>query len=44
VYCESFESPVSAIDREKQIKKYSRTKKIELIRSINPGWRDLSLE
>lgn len=34
----------SAIDREKQIKAGSRRKKIELINSINPEWKDLSEE
>jgi putative endonuclease len=34
--------PVSAIAREKQIKKWRREKKIELIDSINPDWKDLS--
>jgi len=32
---------VSAIDREKQIKNYKRNKKIDLIESINPNWKDL---
>jgi putative endonuclease len=31
----------SAIAREKQIKAVSRRKKMELIDSMNPGWRDL---
>jgi putative endonuclease len=31
-----------AIAREKQIKGWRRSKKEELIRSMNPGWRDLS--
>jgi putative endonuclease len=31
----------SAILREKQIKAGSRQKKIDLINSINPGWKDL---
>jgi len=31
----------AAIDREKQIKGGSRKKKIELIESMNPEWRDL---
>ena len=32
----------SAIRREKQIKGWRRSKKIELIESTNPQWRDLS--
>jgi putative endonuclease len=32
---------VSAITREKQIKKWNRTWKIELIQQENPHWRDL---
>ena len=32
---------LSAITREKQIKSGSRTKKLSLIESINPGWLDL---
>ena len=33
----------SAIAREKQIKGWTRRKKIVLIESANPGWRDLSV-
>ena len=32
----------SAISREKQIKGWLRSKKIALIESVNPEWRDLS--
>ena len=39
--CEDIES---AILREKQIKGWLRRKKIALIESMNPEWRDLSLE
>lgn len=41
VYFEEFNSIVDAIAREKQIKAGSRQKKIDLINSINPEWRDL---
>jgi len=41
VYYESFGDVRSAIHREKQIKSGSRRKKVELIESINPEWRDL---
>lgn len=42
VYFESAPDKWSALTREKQIKKYSRFKKIQLILSINPNWDDLS--
>ena len=41
VYFENFASIDRAIRREKQIKAGSRDKKIELINSQNPDWRDL---
>jgi putative endonuclease len=44
VYFERFEDVHSAIEREKEIKGWLRIKKIALIVSINPAWRDLSLE
>ena len=44
VYYERFEDVHRAIGREKQIKGWSRLKRIALIVSINPAWRDLSLE
>ena len=34
----------SAIEREKQIKKWRRSKKIALIESANPRWKDLALD
>jgi putative endonuclease len=43
VYFESTSDVYSAISREKQLKKWSRSKKDELIRRINPKWEDLSL-
>ena len=36
IYYESYDSPTAAIKREKEIKKLSRAKKIELIHSKNP--------
>ena len=42
VYFEVTDSPWSAIAREKQIKAGSRAKKIQLIASMNPEWRDLN--
>ena len=41
VYFEDFHSIEEAIYREKQIKAGSTKKKIKLIESINPKWRDL---
>ena len=42
VYYEIFGDIREAIKREKKIKSGSRKKKIEMINSINPEWRDLS--
>jgi len=39
---EHFSSPFDAISREKQIKRWRREKKVALIRSQNPEWKDLS--
>jgi putative endonuclease len=41
VYYELFESMPAAIAREKQLKAGSRKRKLTLIESINPDWRDL---
>jgi putative endonuclease len=41
LYYEVYPRIEEAIDREKQIKKYSRKKKLELIVRMNPDWRDL---
>jgi len=41
VWYECHESPLSAISREKQIKGWRRSKKIDLIESHNEGWLDL---
>jgi putative endonuclease len=43
VYFERFEDIRNAIEREKQIKGLLRIKKIALIVSVNPAWKDLSL-
>jgi len=42
VYWESFQEIGDAIGREKQIKAGSRQKKLDLINSINPDWKDLT--
>jgi putative endonuclease len=44
VYIEAFGDIRLAIAREKQIKGWLRTKKIALIESFNPRWKDLSGE
>ena len=44
VYYEVFDSIVNAITREKQIKGWLRIKKIMLIESTNPEWKDLSYQ
>tara|TARA_R110002051_G_scaffold323953_1_gene419291 strand:+ start:125 stop:418 length:294 start_codon:yes stop_codon:yes gene_type:complete len=41
VYFEKHQSIKVAIVREKQLKAGSRVRKIKLIESINPEWRDL---
>lgn len=41
LYYEEFFDPENAIIREKQIKKYSQSKKIKLIQKQNPGMYDL---
>ncbi|MFH1737011.1 MAG: GIY-YIG nuclease family protein [Actinomycetota bacterium] len=42
VYYEVADEMVAAIEREKQIKGGSRARKVALIESMNPEWRDLS--
>ncbi|MEW6408345.1 MAG: GIY-YIG nuclease family protein [Patescibacteria group bacterium] len=42
IYCEEFLTPYEAIVAEKKIKGWSRKKKIALIKSKNPKFRDLS--
>jgi putative endonuclease len=41
-YYECFFYPDAAIDREKEIKGWRRSKKIRLIESMNPHWEDLA--
>ena len=41
VYFEQHDDPLAAITREKQIKKWRRDWKVELIERTNPEWRDL---
>jgi putative endonuclease len=42
VWFEHYRYVHSAIDREKEIKRWTRAKKIELIEETNPSWADLS--
>jgi putative endonuclease len=42
VYFESGGDALPAFEREKQLKNWRREKKERLIRTMNPGWRDLS--
>ena len=44
VYYEESADVKAAIAREKQIKGWLRKKKIALIESANPGWKDLSAD
>lgn len=44
VYYESTQDIKAAINREKQIKDWRRAKKQNLIKTLNPPWKDLSLE
>ena len=42
VYHERFFYPDAAINREKEIKGWRRSKKIKLIETMNPRWEDLA--
>ncbi|MEI7621619.1 MAG: GIY-YIG nuclease family protein [Candidatus Moraniibacteriota bacterium] len=44
VYSENTNDVVSALLREKQLKKWKRQWKINLIEKENPRWQDLSVE
>ena len=41
VYYEDVNNIQSALQREKQLKRWTRKWKIELIEKVNPEWRDL---
>lgn len=43
VWYEQYDSIEAAIRREKQLKKWNRAWKIELIEKDNPDWEDLAL-
>jgi len=44
VWFEAHGTAGSAIAREKQIKRWSRAKRIALVQAFNPRWEDLSAE
>ena len=44
IHFEAFPDPRSAIAREKQLKRWRRSKKEALIAKANPEWRDLVSE
>ena len=44
VYYELFSNAEDAIRREKEIKKWRREKKDNLIMTLNPEWKDLAEE
>lgn len=44
VYFEETQDVISAIEREKEIKKWRREKKDQLVNRANPQWKDLSLD
>ena len=41
VHFEKYDTPGLAIQREKNIKHWKRTWKLDLVNSSNPQWRDL---
>ena len=44
VFCEHYARIDEAIAREKQLKRWSRAKKIALINTLNPKWLDLGVD
>ncbi len=44
VHAEECEDANTAIAREKQLKGWTRARKLELIEANNPGWTDLAAE
>ena len=42
VYFEGFGDVTQAIAREKELKGWRRARKVDLVESMNPEWRDLS--
>lgn len=44
IYFEEYSSVLEAIAREKQIKRWRRKKKENLIKTINHSWKDLTMK
>ena len=44
IYYEVFDEPLTAIDREKQTKRWRRSKRLALMRTLNPSFKELSLD
>ncbi len=44
VHFEATENAYAAISREKQIKGWSREKKLRLVERMNPDWRDIAVD
>jgi putative endonuclease len=44
VWFEQYETRESALQRERQLKKWNRAWKLQLIERFNPGWKDLADE
>lgn len=44
IYYEETDSIISAREREKQIKGWTRKKKLDLVRTINPTFKDLIVD
>jgi putative endonuclease len=44
VYYESTDDIRRSIDREKQIKGWTRAKKLALVETLNPAWKDLAAD
>ena len=42
VYYERLGPPIAAIAREKQLKGWKRLRKLDLIESVNPEWKNLA--
>ena len=42
IYFEHLDDMIEAIEREKEVKKWNRNKKENLIKTINPLWEDLA--
>ena len=41
VWFETYDDPISAITREKELKKWKRSWKVQLIEAANPQWSNL---